>query len=372
MKYSREIIALIIPYLPPIDGDINEREKIIAQTMKRVPLEMKIEIALLRIKDLYDKTNGKCILSFSGGKDSTIVAELYLMAKGQGIIGDIDILFADTGVEYDAIYDFVEWFGQNKQEVIYLKPSMPFGAVLKKYGKPAMSKIKSDWLHTIHRNGAENPTKTIRGQNLLGTGEFKTKSHSKLANKHYHFLHKDIEYDVHSKCCHFVKKQPFYNYYKENGTTGYLTGIRQGEGGVRSLAYQSCTSFKKVGDTNMIHKMPIFDWTDNDIGMFIKKYKVKISDAYTKYGLDRTGCIGCPFAKDIYKNLEVLYNYEPNKYKATQHWLGDVYRDLEVELPFDLEYMNKLKERLPIIQKRRYEILKKWKPEIAEKWNPNK
>jgi len=30
---------------------------------------------------LYNDTNGKCVLSFSGGKDSTVLAELYLMAK---------------------------------------------------------------------------------------------------------------------------------------------------------------------------------------------------------------------------------------------------------------------------------------------------
>ncbi len=96
-------------------------------------LEMKVETALFRIKDLYDRTDGKCVLSFSGGKDSTIVAELYLIAMARGMVGDISFIFADTQVEYDAIYRFIEWFNENRHEVVYLKPRKPFAQVLKEY-----------------------------------------------------------------------------------------------------------------------------------------------------------------------------------------------------------------------------------------------
>ena len=76
--------------------------------MELETLEMKIETALFRIKDLYDRTNGKCILSFSGGKDSTIVAHLYLEAMKRGLVGDIPFIFADTKVEYGANYEFIK------------------------------------------------------------------------------------------------------------------------------------------------------------------------------------------------------------------------------------------------------------------------
>jgi 3'-phosphoadenosine 5'-phosphosulfate sulfotransferase (PAPS reductase)/FAD synthetase len=61
-------------------------------------IEMKVETALFRIKDLYDRTEGKCVLSFSGGKDSTIVAHLYMEALNRGLVGDIPFIFADTQV----------------------------------------------------------------------------------------------------------------------------------------------------------------------------------------------------------------------------------------------------------------------------------
>ena len=121
----------------------------------------------------------------------------------------------------------------------------------------------------------------------------------------------------------------------------------------------------------MWHKMPIFDWTDDNVNEFIEVFNVKISDVYTVYGLERSGCIGCPFSKQLEKNLEALYKYEPKKYKAVQNWLGRVYLDMEIELPFDKEYMANLEQRKKIINERRYEMLKMFRPEVAHKWKNN-
>lgn len=68
------------------------------------------------------------------------------------------------------------------------------------------------------------------------------------------------------------------------------------------------------------------------------------------------------------KNLEALYKYEPNKYKAVQNWLSKVYLDMEIELAFDDEYMANLEQRKKIINERRYEMLMMFRPEVAHKW----
>ena len=352
-------------------------------------LEMKIEDALFRIKDLYDRTNGKCIISFSGGKDSTVVAELYLIAKEKGLVNHIPLVFADTKVEFAAIYDFVKWYGENKQKVEYIKPKKPFSQVLKEYGKPAMSKVKSDFLSTYQNSLQKNKNPLLgsrtgelitgfrTGANYeirLDTNMKPMPTRQKLANKHFNFIHPQHEYKISAKCCDFLKKQPFEKYYEDNSIRGYATGMRIAEGGIRSEMYKSCTAYKTIRiegkKQRIVHKMPLFDWTDEDVDMFIETHDIKISEAYTKYGLARTGCIGCPFAKDIENNLKVLYEYEPKKYKAVQHWLGDVYLDLEIEIPFDKTYTNKLKSRKPIIQQRRYEMMKKYRSEWAYKWKP--
>ena len=342
-----------------------------------LPLEMKIEDAMHRIKDLYDKCGNDLILSFSGGKDSTIVAELVKMAQQKFNLKPISFVFANTRLEYDTIVDFVKKYnyGINKLEI--LTPTKPFSQILRDYGKPAMSKIKSDFLGTYQNviRKKESIYDTKRTYELV-TGKQKNNptepTRQKLANVHFNFLNERLEYKISSKCCDILKKKPFYDYYKENGTKGYFTGIRISEGGVRSEVYDSCTSTKVVNGIEMINKMPIFDWNDNDVEEFIKIYNIEVSEAYTKYGLDRTGCAGCPFAKEIDTNLFAMNKYEPKKYKAwtSDKWLRKVYMDLGVELLFDTTYTKEKKKRDIMNDKVRYEMLKKYRPKIAYKWKP--
>ncbi len=389
-----------------------------------IDLELKIADALWRIKALYNKTNGKCCLSFSGGKDSTVVAELILMAQKEYNLPDIPFVFADTQVEYDAIYEFVDWFSKNKHPIEIVKPSKPFGKVLKEYGLPFGSKMKSEFINSYQNNkyyeyylnkNCNNLEEKLQHLNK-GVGELvsghmckklnkedkiyyelrpellelaeqenieldknwislilngKFNSRERLANKYMHVLHPDHEYKIASRCCDYVKKQPFYKYYADNGILGYFTGIRIEEGGVRAVQYKTCTSTKVVNGVTMWHKMPIFDWSDDNVNEFIEVFNVKISDVYTVYGLERSGCIGCPFSQQLEKNLEALYKYEPKKYKAVQNWLGKVYLDMEIELPFDKEYMTNLEQRKKIISERRYQMLNLFRPEVAHKYNNN-
>ena len=351
-------------------------------------LQAKIDTAIMRIVELYEETEGKCVLSFSGGKDSTVLAELYLMAKEQGKVGTIPIVFADTQVEYDAIYDFVEWFGKEKQEVVFLKPRKSFVRVLKEYGKPIISKSTSLALNTYQNvlNRGEDPLKYTLSFRIITGQQFdnekkearrdkngKVMPHkARLADKHFHLLHPNNEHRYSRQCCVYLKKYPFYDYYSEHGVKGYFTGMRNEEGGARSMSFASCKQEIKLKGKMIQHVMPMFYWSDEDVNEFVKTYNIKLSDAYTKYGLKRTGCIGCPYAKDISVVLRVLYDYEPNKYKAVMKLLSDIYLEQNVQIPFDVEYTEKLVKRQKIIDKRRYEMLLKYRPEVAHKWKPKK
>jgi 3'-phosphoadenosine 5'-phosphosulfate sulfotransferase (PAPS reductase)/FAD synthetase len=322
-------------------------------------LELKIEDALHRIKDLYTKSNNKCYLSFSGGKDSTVVAHLIIMAQKRFNLPHIDFVFADTQVEYDAIYDFVEWFDLNVYPITIVKPRKPFGQILKEYGKPAISKQKSSELRTWHKHYDESMGafyKLVKGTTRSGAY-----IKNRLANKHFHFLHKDIEYKISNICCNYLKKYPFIDYSKQTDNYNYFSGIRVLEGGARSHIYKSCSSYKKYGNKKIEHKMPVYDWTDENMEDFIKEYDIKISKAYTEYGLKRTGCIGCPYAPRIQKNLYTLYKYEPKKYKAVIFYLKQVYMDQGIKLKFDEEYMNEYEQRKTIIKDRKKQMLEKYR-----------
>ena len=74
-------------------------------------LDTKILKAVHRIEDLYFQTSGNCYISFSGGKDSTVLLALTKMSIDVGVLPEdgIKAVFINTGVEMQATIDFVKW-----------------------------------------------------------------------------------------------------------------------------------------------------------------------------------------------------------------------------------------------------------------------
>lgn len=66
-----------------------------------------------------------CYISFSGGKDSTVL--LHLVRK---LYPEIEAVFVDTGLEYPEIKQFVK----SIDNVTILRPKMMFNEVINKYG----------------------------------------------------------------------------------------------------------------------------------------------------------------------------------------------------------------------------------------------
>ena len=325
-------------------------------------LELSIKQAIERIKKAYESTDGQIYLSFSGGKDSTVLAKLIMMAE---LPVSIPFVFANTGIELTAIKDFVTNFEYDN--VVIVKPRMPFGKILKEYGKPTISKLKSEMLSTYQRH-IDEPFSTARTYQLITglrvkDGEIVEGSTTrlKLADKHMHYLHADTEFKIANKCCAYLKKHPFEDFAKDNDMNGYFSGVRVAEGGVRALKYNSCTSIRKIGSKEYLNSMPIYDWTDEMVEEFIKEYDIELSKAYTVYGCNRTGCSACPFAKDVKQELKILYDYEPKMYKAMMFWLKDVYMYQLVECDWDEEYMKEYREFLLVIEARRKEMAEKFR-----------
>ena len=325
-------------------------------------LDLAVEDALFRIKRDYERTNGKIYLSFSGGKDSTVLAHLIMMCN---LKTHIPFVFSNTGIELEAIKNFIDDFPYDN--IIQLKPRKPFSQILKEYGKPAISKLKSECLNTYQKH-IDDPFKTARARQMISGvrekgGELLPNSRNslKLANKHMQFLHPDTEFKVANKCCQYLKKYPFQDFEKEFDMYGSFSGVRTTEGGVRSLAYTTCVNIQHKNGHEFVQSMPIIDWTDEMVDRFIEKYNVEISKAYTLYGCQRTGCCACPYSKNLKHDLKVLWDYEPLKYKAMMHWLKDVYMYQEVECDWDEEYMKEYERMKPIIEQRKKEMMDKFR-----------
>lgn len=101
------------------------------KTMQAWDLERKIRVTQTRIIEWYKHWNGKVSVSFSGGKDSTVLLDL-----ARRIYPDIEAVFVDTGLEYPEIREFVK----SKDNVTWLKPEMSFRKVIETYGYPVGGK----------------------------------------------------------------------------------------------------------------------------------------------------------------------------------------------------------------------------------------
>lgn len=332
-------------------------------------LDDKVTEACHRIEELYYETEGKCYISFSGGKDSTVLLALTKLCEEIYTIPEnaIPAVFVNTGIEMGITVEFVRWVKQNYYpNVIEIRPEVSFDWVLKKYGKPIRSKLRSEFLG---RWQSGRRTKSVYMNFIDGeTNSGKHASRTKLADKDAHMLSDDFHVMASSKCCAILKKKPSKKYTEQHKTKGYAYGIREGEGGARALntialapkkGGRVCTSISG----GIIKKAPIIDWNDDDIEEFIARYHVPLSRAYTEYGFHRTGCMACPFAMDVDKNLLYLHDHEPNRYTAIMHWLKDVYIAQNVILPFDEDYENeRIKTWFEVYEPMRQEMLRKYRP----------
>ena len=188
--------------------------------MQNYPLWMKVEKTKQRIKEFYEHYNGEVYVSFSGGKDSTvllhIVRELY---------PDVEAVFINTGLEFPEIVKFVKGF----ENVTILKPNKTFKQVINEYGYPVISKSVANTVRFARKN-IEKGKDTLRVRQLRGL-----EKGSKFNKGKWEFL-LDAPFKVSDQCCDELKKKPFKQYEKATGKKA-ITGILAAEGGIRQEGY---------------------------------------------------------------------------------------------------------------------------------------
>ena len=100
--------------------------------MQSLPLDIKIQMSCRRIKEWYNYYQGDVYVSFSGGKDSTVLMDLV---KNKCGLKDVPVVFVDTGLEFPEIKEFARKYAD-----VVLRPEKNFKEVLTECGYPVISK----------------------------------------------------------------------------------------------------------------------------------------------------------------------------------------------------------------------------------------
>lgn len=272
-------------------------------------------------------------LSFSGGKDSTVVHYLLDIALPDNRIPRV---FSNTGIEYNAIIEFVRDMAKQDDRIIMIKPSKNIKKTLEEEGYPFKSKGHSRWVNRYKKSG-----KTIGVLQYLGEREDKkpwSSSNSCPKNLKYQFSNECNLY-ISDKCCELMKEEPLKKWQKENHKKVAILGLMAEEGGRRTNS--KCIVYQ---NGKLKFFQPLAKVTHEWERWFIENYGIRLCKLYYEpYNFERTGCKGCPFSLSLQKELNTIEKYFPNERKQCEYiWkpVYDEYRRLGYRL--DSEEQTKL------------------------------
>lgn len=259
------------------------------------------------IKDTINKYGeDNFYLSFSGGKDSTVLHYLLDMAIPNN---NIPRVFINTGIEYNAIVNFVKGLAANDKRFIILQPTQAIKPMLEKYGYPFKSKQHSHNVMVYQHSGIGLSVKRY-----LGIIESNTKFRCPKSLL-YQFT-PDFKIKLSDNCCRKMKKEPIKRWEKENNKHVAITGMRNSEGGERA-SIKGCILTDKQGNLKRFH--PLIKVNDEWEEWFIKEHNIQLCELYLPpFNFKRTGCKGCPFSLDLQEQLETMETYIPNERKICE------------------------------------------------------
>ena len=314
--------------------------------LQSLPLDIKIRKTEQRIREWYEHWEGNVYVSFSGGKDSTVLLDIV-----RRLYPNVPAVFSYTALEFPEVKKFVKTF----PNVTILHPKLSFKEILTKYGYPVVSKevanavegarryvykigdtkdkidnelnfvtnfIKENIVSPPHIIPLKGSSINFRIATLLGildkdamlNWDIPPYEHSSYNKKRHQFL-LDADFKISDKCCYHMKKSPTNKYMHDTGCKPYI-GTLVSESNARRGAWMKhgCNVYNSHPSS-----APLSFWTEQDIFQYIIEKDLKfckiygdivydnIKKEYYCTGYPRTGCVFCAFGCHLEK--------EPNRFQ---------------------------------------------------------
>lgn len=307
--------------------------------LQALPLEIKVAKSKLRIEEFIRYMGeDRVYISFSGGKDSTVLLHLV-----RSLYPNIEGVFSNTGLEFPELVQFVK----TKENIKIVRPKKNFKQVIEEEGYPIISKKTARMIHDC-----QNPTSKNEKSRKLYLSDFaldQEGNYTNIKNNSFKIAKKwrkliNSPFKVSHKCCDYLKKNPIKDYEKETGKKAII-GTMANESKMRQASYlkTGCNSFKEKKESCI----PMGFWTEQDILEYIVVNKLEYASVYGDIiknskgkwittGEQRTGCVFCGFfAKEqqITERLLRLEKTHPKLHKYSMEKLGfsEVYEFLGIK-----------------------------------------
>lgn len=251
------------------------------------------------INEQYDLEHNAYI-SFSGGKDSTILHYLIDLALPNN---NIPRVYANTGLEYIDMVKFVKNLAEKDNRFVILNQTRNIKETLNKYGYPFKSKEFSLRVEQFNKGTNANYLKKY----LDKDNDSKFKCPKRLK----YIFEVRGRYNISNLCCYKLKKDLMKHWQKENHKTIAITGMRNEEGGNRERL--GCLT----NNNTMFH--PLIVVSEEFENEFIKQNNIKLCRLYyPPFNFKRTGCKGCPYNIFLQKDLDTMSKYLPAERKQCE------------------------------------------------------
>lgn len=310
-----------------------------AKKLLALDLEDKEILTYEKLDQWYTAWNGKCYVSFSGGKDSTVLA--YLAARDLSSFRTppypLTLVFVNTGLEYPEIQKFVneytDWlrgeFPRITVELVRLRPKMNIRQVVEKYGYSIVSKEVAKCVWFARMFGSKSRLARLRGEAVDKDGNpsnFNCENWAYLLN---------APFLVSPECCRVMKKTPAHRYESETNQKA-IVAMMADEGRQRYTTWlqTGCNAF----DGKRPMGKPMSFWTEQDVLRFIVDRHIPIASVYGDIvasdgdndyaetlidcklhctGCQRTGCMFCAFGAHLEKGEN---RFERMKHTHPKHY----------------------------------------------------